>query len=125
MPTVSQQIIIILISLHIILKTGHYMYLTVISQTSGTRKFPSLTGPGDSPDMKDLQIPITLGTKVPQQSKTQFSCPLVLQTRTILKYEGAPKNCAHVKGNRIVKHQSGTELPFKGNFYLIHYYLTE
>ena len=29
--------------------------------------------------------------------------------------------CDYMKGNRIVKHQSATELPFKGNFHLIHY----
>ena len=97
------------------------MYLTVISQTCGTRK----SGPGDSPDMQDLQIPITFGTKVPQQSNTKFSYPLVLQTSTILRYGEAPKNCAYMKGNRILKHQSGTELPFKGNFHLTHYYLAE
>lgn len=97
------------------------MYLAVISQACGTRK----SGPGDSPDMQELQIPITFGTKVPQQSKTKFFYPLVLQTSTILKYEGAPKNCAYMKDNRIVKQLSGTELPFKGNFHLIHYYLAE
>lgn len=33
--------------------------------------------------------------------------------------------CAYMRGNRIVKQQAGTELPFRGNFHLIHYYLAE
>ena len=57
-------------------------------------------------------------------SKYQHSKHINTNTSTTINYPTSLVHlhyCAYMRSNRIVKHQSGTELPFKGNFLLIHY----
>ena len=56
-------------------------------------------------------------------SKYQHSKHINTNTSTTISYVTSPPPlfALYMRSNRIVKHQSGTELPFKGNFLLIHH----